>query len=52
MNEQQQQKPPRRFSQAKYRHWEFLTLDFKKNDYRSVISITFMSDIVYHLVVI
>ena len=30
MNEQQQQNSPRRFSQAKYHHWEFLTFDFKK----------------------
>ena len=32
MNEQQQQeqKPPQRFSQAKYHHWEFLTFDLKK----------------------
>ena len=30
MNEQQQQKSLRRFSQAKYHHWEFLTFDLKK----------------------
>ena len=30
MNEQQQQKSPRRFSQAKYHRWEFLTFRFKK----------------------
>ena len=30
MKIQQQQKPPRRFSQAKYHRWEFLTFRFKK----------------------
>ena len=30
MKIQQQQKAPRRFSQANYHRWEFLTLDFKK----------------------
>ena len=45
-----QQKPPWRFSQAKYHHWEFL--NFKKNDYRSVINITFISNIVFYLMVI
>ena len=34
----------------KYHRWEFLTV--KKNDYRSDISITFISNIVLHLVVI
>ena len=28
--QQQQQKPPRRFSKAKYHRWEFLTFDLKK----------------------
>ena len=30
LNEEQEQKPPWRFSQAKYHRWEFLTFDFKK----------------------
>ena len=30
MKIQQQQKPPRRFFQAKYHRWEFLTFRFKK----------------------
>ena len=30
MKLQQQQKPPRRFSQAKYHRWEFLTFAFKE----------------------
>ena len=51
-DQQQQQKPPQRISQAKYHRWEFLTFDFKKNDYRSVIGITFVSNIVLHMVVI
>ena len=45
-------KPPRRFSQAKYHGCEFLTFDFKKNYYTSVIGITFISNIVFHVVVI
>ena len=52
MNEQEQQKSPWSFPQAKYHRWEFLLswLSIKKNDYRSVISITFISDIVFHMV--
>ena len=30
MKLQQQQKPPRRLSQAKYHRWEFLIFDFKE----------------------
>ena len=29
-DQQQQQKPPQRISQAKYHRWEFLTFDLKK----------------------
>ena len=42
LNEEQQltsQKPPQRFSQAKYHRWEFLTFRFIKIDYRSAINI-------------
>ena len=44
------EKPQWRFSQAKYHRWEFLTL--KKNDYRIIISITLISSIFFHLVLI
>ena len=52
--EQQQQEPPWRFSQAKYHRWGFLLswLLIKKNDYRSVISIAVISDIIFHMVAI
>ena len=30
IQQQQQQKPPRGFSQVKYHRWEFLTFGFKK----------------------
>ena len=48
--QQQQKKPLWRLSQAKYNRWDFLT--FKKNDYRSVIDIAVISNIVFHLVAI
>ena len=46
------EKPHWTFSQTKYHHWEFLlshikrktNFSIKKNDYRSVIDITFISD--------
>ena len=52
MKIQQQQKLPRRFYQAEHHRWEFLTFPFKKKNYRSVISITFIPNIVFHLMVI
>ena len=58
MNENLQatsQKPHWRFSQAKKHRWEILLSQppIKKiNDYRSVIDITFISDIVRHMVAI
>ena len=44
------QKPPR--SQAKCHCWEFFTFDLKKNDCSSVIGITFIFNIVFHMLAI
>ena len=54
MNKQHHKNLPGVSPKQKHHHWEFLLSWrlIKKNDYKSVISITFISDIVFHLAAI